>query len=446
MELLLRKEASKCRVVERLSGDAHLLFPRGETSLAVRAYYAHDLKKLEPTVVDGMAHPAEVSHGLEAFRDAFKYPIVFFILPDPKMMMDYLSRQNSFLHLAQNIMNNVRNESNREGGSKQESKGNAKTFVVPDAASAIDTILILLDALHPDRRQLREQYYQHIRTLHFLSHPTTGDVSDPRQASNCVAREIRALCAHLGLAAGEDEILMNRLTNLATIAAADYRVLRPIPIEDASKRKLHDFFGTQADPQISSRPPNDEMSHGQALDTPHDASFGQHLLYYTCDPTDSNLATVPDFNEFLTQEYRGQTNPQSNTFHPQRTAAPSHFVSQQMRPPFAHHHGDYGVHPNQYQNSRHYSGSQSQAFERQHYAATHHNHMMMMERPPDYHYRPTSQWVHPQASRPYSGYPTFTQNYSHPQEHHFRPPPPAASNFRRSGYTPGKSTMGQFYA
>ena len=105
MERLLRKEATKCRVVERLSGNAHLLFPRGETTLAVRAYYAQDLKAFQPTIVDSISRPI-ASHGLEAFRDAFKYPVVFFILPDPKMMMDYLSRRDSFLHLAQSIMNN----------------------------------------------------------------------------------------------------------------------------------------------------------------------------------------------------------------------------------------------------------------------------------------------------------------------------------------------------
>ncbi len=444
IELLLRKEATKCRVVERLSGDAHLLFPRGETSLAVRAYYAHDLKKLEPTVEDGIIHPAELSHGLEAFRDAFKYPIVFFILPDPRMMVDQLSRHNSFLHLAQNIMNNDHNESRRDSDIKQESKGNARTFVVPDATSAIDSILILLDALHPDRRQLREQYYQHVRTLHFLSHPTTGDVSDPRQASKCVAQEIRALSAHLGLAAGEDEILMNRLNNLATIAAADYRVLSPIPIEDSSKRKLHEFFGSQSDPQIPPRSHNDEAIHRQAVHSSHDASFDQHLHHGMCDPMDSNFTTAPDFDEFLALEYRGQANPQSLNLHPQRTAVPSRFGSQQMRPPFAHHHGDYGIHPKHYQNSRQHRWSQSLAYERQPFAASSHN-SMMMERPPDFQYGPTSQWLHQQSSIPFSGYPTFPQNYSHPQEHQFRPPPLAAATFRRSGYTPGKSTMGQFY-
>ena len=444
MELLLRKEATKCRVVERLSGDAHLLFPRGETTLAVRAYYAQDMKHLEPTIVDGVSHPAERLHGLEAFRDAFKYPVVFFILPDPKTMMDYLSRRNSFLHLAQNIMNKVSSadESRQHGDGKQVSKGNAKTFVVPDSASAIDSILIFLDALHPDRRQLREQYYQHIRTLHFLPHPTRGDVPDPRQASNCVAQEIRALAVHLGLAAGEDEILMNRLTNLATIANADYRVLRQIPIEEASKRKLHDFFGSQADTKTSSLPQKDEGVRRRVVQASHGA-FSQNFQPEGIDPTNMIEDDLPDFNEFhRTQEVHRPVNQQAALFHQQRTPASSNFVSQQTSPPFAHHPAGYSVHPNDFQNSRHFIGSQ--AYERQHCSGPYDN-RMMMEPPPEFHHGPASQWLHQQPPRPYSDYPTLASHYSYPQEQQFRPQQPPAASFHRSGYTPGKSTMGQFY-
>jgi hypothetical protein len=192
IERLLRKESAKCRIVERLSGDAHLLFPRGEITLAVRVYCPKDLQRLEIPEHSAIDHHAQCNapnlDGLEAFRDAFKYPVVFFILPDPNMMMNYLEDTNSFVHLAQIIMN--------DGKHDQEPEGNAKTFVVPDARSAVDTILILFDALHPDRRKLREKYYAHTRSLHFVPDDdavTNGTVSEDvaRHVSTRVENEFR---------------------------------------------------------------------------------------------------------------------------------------------------------------------------------------------------------------------------------------------------------------
>ena len=404
MELLLRKETTKCRVVERLSGDAHLLFPRGETTVAVRVYYPQRLKQLETQVpssglLDFLLNPPNTDR-LEEFRDAFKYPVVFFILPDPQLMVEHLSKPNSFVNVAQNIMN--------DGKEGKESEGNAKTFVVPDSNSVIDTILILLDALHPDRRKLREKYYEHTRSLHFLPDATTGDVPDPSQVSIRVANEIRELANLLGLAAGEDEILMRRLGSLAKIASADYRVLQDIPIDEASKRKLHEFFGSQADPNLPQ----------------------QHQASYDLGNNHQSFDEMPDYNEFLQEQtqnqFSRQPDPTAAPYQPPMTA-PHYGQPMGQHTPFSHHGHHVGHH------GGHYNGNHNG------YQGGHHHNMMMMESQ-QVHYRPTSHWLPAQTPSPFSGFPT--QNYTQQRQQY--QPPPTARKFP-PGYTPRNSTMGRYF-
>lgn len=251
LELLLRQDTKKFRVVQHLSGGAHLLFPGSETTIAVRAYYPNSLK-----------HPDQ---DLEAFRNAFKYPIVFFVLP-PQAMNEQLSNVDSFLHSTQNAMN----------GDKQ---GNAKTFCVPDTKSVVDTILVLLDALHPERRKLREKYYEQTRSI----------ANDKEAVSTRVVRELRALSERLGLAAGEIEILMNHFGSLAKICTANYQALRELPIEEDSKSKLHAFFRSQELPSQGNR--DQEATKGDdfqaAFGVNHDALFG-----------DSQFDDMPNYSEF----------------------------------------------------------------------------------------------------------------------------------------------------
>jgi hypothetical protein len=120
LELALRAQCQRLRVVERLSG-AHFLFPSGEISLAVRAYFVEDCQKLTTTAKsDGNDSDSrdlmqnlvewhqgvgltEDIDGLSAFRNSFKYSLVVMVL-DGGEQLRQLSQADSFFHRVQVIM------------------------------------------------------------------------------------------------------------------------------------------------------------------------------------------------------------------------------------------------------------------------------------------------------------------------------------------------------
>lgn len=98
----MRNASARLRVVQKLSGGAQLLLPGSDTTIAIRAYFPKDLANIKG------------DDGLVAFRNAFKYPICFFVLPPGIAQQEHLSNPTSFVSLAQLIM------SNRDGTTGQQ--------------------------------------------------------------------------------------------------------------------------------------------------------------------------------------------------------------------------------------------------------------------------------------------------------------------------------------
>ena len=104
------------RVVEKLSG-AHLLFPNGEHSLAVRAYDESDVeelnKKFPPKEEEDWENPNDKKQsdielhddfdGLHAYRNAFKRTVVLFIIPCNKQL-ELIDDEFSIFNRAQRTM------------------------------------------------------------------------------------------------------------------------------------------------------------------------------------------------------------------------------------------------------------------------------------------------------------------------------------------------------
>lgn len=479
--------------MERLYGGAHILFPGSETTIALRTYYPADIKRLEAIQKDendastlNRASPAAAPHnqdGLEAFRDAFKYPIVFFILP-PEVMMDQLSRPESFVNTAQLIMNESKQDT-----SESAAGGNAKSFVVPDTKSVTDTVLILLDALHPERRKMREKYYEHTRSLHFLPSEKEEETKvDTHQVVTHVSAEIRALADRLQLGAGEAEILMRRLGSLQMIATADHRVLEQMPIDDASKEKLHEFFGSEPNP--NKQQSCNHLPDQQGVAPVPGPNFGGPSI------EESHFDDMPNYNEFTNEQSQnqfaqhqqhqhdlqgynqfetdaGQNHQQlapQTQFPTQQQHQQQHFVSTQqpqfaaMNPPFAtapfqsHHQQQYAPaqppfmqqHPHQHQQPPN-SGYQRNP------------QMMQQQQVPAYSYRPpTTQWANPTppSARPYSRAPPppfseaprplsrFAHGTPRQGQHHQRYPPSTTRKFGRqqvSTSRTGTSAIGQYF-
>jgi hypothetical protein len=80
--------------VQKLTGGAHLLLP-GSTTIAIRVYFAKDLDNIKGN-----------EENLVAFRNAFKYPICFFVLPPGPAQHKHLSDPHSFVTQSQLTMSN----------------------------------------------------------------------------------------------------------------------------------------------------------------------------------------------------------------------------------------------------------------------------------------------------------------------------------------------------
>ena len=115
LELQLRNHCRKLRVLERLSGGAHLLFPEGEYSLAIRTYDENDIKELNkkwPPTDSWKDWFSEEGYdsadgddfdGLKAFKAAFKRTVLLFIIPFNKQLA-LINDAGSLFHRAQRTM------------------------------------------------------------------------------------------------------------------------------------------------------------------------------------------------------------------------------------------------------------------------------------------------------------------------------------------------------
>lgn len=150
LEIKLRHNAQKLRVVPSLTGNAHVLFPTSDTTVAVRVYDPMTIAKMEKelsaisnssssnndhreklriqtetlfqnndsTTNDGTNNNngSENDNDFDkicSFRDSFKHPIVFFILPSSDLMSDQLGRVDSVVNILQRSLSTM--ASQKEG-------------------------------------------------------------------------------------------------------------------------------------------------------------------------------------------------------------------------------------------------------------------------------------------------------------------------------------------
>jgi len=383
LELVLRDQAGKFRVVQTLSGGAHVLFPGVETTIAVRAYYPSQLnEKLSDKNHDG----------LEAFRDAFKHPVVFFILPS-KVMQEQLNQRDSFVNAAQNIVCDK-----------------AKVFFVSETKSVVDTILVLLDALHPERRKLREKYYHHIRATHYLER-----TADQQHVSSHIRNETRELAHRLGFAAGEAEILMNTFGSLRNICNADHDALKDLPLESDTKRKLLTFFASNIDPNGRTPLPQDTNNH-------------MHGNEFEVNDPGEQFDDMLDYNQFQSGDsYHHDGIIFAPTRPPPLMHHPSFSRHDPQPPPFSTHggHHAYQSPPFSSHGRPPFDGGHQLHQQDMIIQPSQHHHMQYSQQ----QYRPSSHWAQAlPTDHPYSEYyshaPQQPYQYAPPQPHQHAPTPP----------------------
>jgi hypothetical protein len=232
--------------VQKLSGGAHLLLPSSDSTIAVRAYFAKDLE-------------TKANDDLASFRNAFKYPICFFILPCQKPLSD----MNSFVIRAQRVMNNLDQINSQQkvrfngymyifsSWYQTHSKhyilqeGSAHVYIVPDVASAVTILSTVVQSLTPKRRELKRKFCETIQSRNFCD--TTKDAGT---AALHVTGSFRAWARRFQLSTGAADVLMGRLKSLGRIASADRTVLdRIAALDESSKTTLQEFFGSSGPPR-----------------------------------------------------------------------------------------------------------------------------------------------------------------------------------------------------
>ena len=303
----MRPKSARSRIVQKLSGGAHLLLPSSDSTIAVRAYFTKDLDK-------------KSDDDLVAFRNAFKYPIVFFILSTQR---EPLSEMDSFLMRAQRIMNNLDDETSSQQkasrhyysvcfvvsgtiiltafssslGATQDGSA-AHVYIVPDVASAVTILSTVVMSLSPERREFKRKFCETIQSRNFVD----TNNKDEETAAWHVTKSFRAWADRLELSTGAADVLMSRLNTLARIASADHNVLDGIPaLDESSKITLQEFFGSG--PRIATQPPTAQPNSTRAQETyltpppPPPRYDGRNVPAYQT-PQETNNLTTPCYQTY----------------------------------------------------------------------------------------------------------------------------------------------------
>lgn len=178
-EVRLRPLCQKLRVLEKLRGEAHIMFT-GRPAVAVRIYDMDDINRLQNDAAaasnEGGTDDDDNIDGLRHFRDSFEHSIVFFVLPSGQHQRDQLGRRDSFVNLAQKsllCMNKAHDDSD-ESEPNEKKKKMTRTTIASDISQVIQTIDSMIQSLSDEKKEKRCKYFAAIAAKNFLpgSQPT----------------------------------------------------------------------------------------------------------------------------------------------------------------------------------------------------------------------------------------------------------------------------------
>ncbi len=171
------------------------------------------------------------------------------------LITEQLDDLNSYFHRAQRLSVQHQEETERNAmKSKAKNEGvtvrKSCVMISPDTPSAIDSLILVADSLSPERKASKNVLLRRLEDKFFLpsspsrNNDTTSDTVDPIAVASHVEGGLRVIAQIFDLPAGEADILMSELGDLKTIATADDSLLETIPIDNLTRKILHDFFGS----------------------------------------------------------------------------------------------------------------------------------------------------------------------------------------------------------
>ncbi|KAL7532477.1 hypothetical protein ACHAXR_004654 [Thalassiosira sp. AJA248-18] len=272
-ELRLRPICQKIRIVEKLSGGAHLMFTGSR--LAVRIYNTDDFSRLEGTASSNDEESDGVD-GLRSFRDSYEYSIVFFVLPSGQHQRDQLGRRDSFVNTAQKSLL-WRDKKADENGKK---KRMTRTAIVSDISQVIQTIDSWENSLSLDKKEKRNAYFAQVASKHFL--PGAGAQPTQEVVANHVTKTFNAWAERLEMPEGDSQVVLSMLGSLASVATANGGTLDDVPIRNASKELVSSFFGATPDKEDKNEAQSndedqfyDDIDDSELLECPDPSTINQ---------------------------------------------------------------------------------------------------------------------------------------------------------------------------
>ncbi|KAL3940164.1 MAG: hypothetical protein SGBAC_005235 [Bacillariaceae sp.] len=239
LEFLLRSQCQKIKVVKKLSG-AHLMIKQDKTSLAVRAYFSHNLQEMKDNENENnqkrKSHEEEKYDydDLSCFLKGFKVSIIFFILPMEEQR-NQLDDPLSFLQRAQKLVQQL---------AQNEMGKIAQVYLLSNAAKAVDLLHSVAKTLDPSTEAKKHKYFARKHKQLFLPQPTCIPATTHADGAKHVREAIAAWADRFEFPPTEADVLCNMMNNLQTVASADNKVLQGIPLDPRTKQCMMQFFGT----------------------------------------------------------------------------------------------------------------------------------------------------------------------------------------------------------
>ena len=323
-EIRLRPLCQKLRVVEKLVGGAHLLIT-GSPTVAVRVYDMDNINRLEgdDENTTNSINNEESSNtddgvdGLRTFRDKFEHSLVIFVLPSGQNQRDQLGRRDSFVSLAQKslLFRDAADQNNTK-------KHVTRTAIVTDVSQVISTIESVVSSLLPEKREKRRKYFEQQAAQHFLP----GGSMKPSQEiiANQVQKTFNAWADRFEMAEGDASVVLNTLESLVNVGTASANEMNDVPIRDASKELIQQFFGSGVDncngagSNVQADAVTDEVGHQNNTMEPQ--SYEDEFDF---DDDIDELLAAPDPKTTYKQRSQETSLPTETPFHPRTLFQPA---------------------------------------------------------------------------------------------------------------------------
>lgn len=218
----------------------------GSPSVAVRIYNADDAQQYEEIIASGKYEEEFGVDGLRNFRNKYEHSVVIFVLSTSQQQRDQLGRRDSFVNTAQRDLlshdDDKATVSDQENDDRQKKKHTTRTVIVNDTSQALVTVDSVVRSLLPDKRTKRKKYFEQVGKQSFLP----GGGATQEVIANHVSKAFNDWAARFEMPDGDSNVVLSVLGSLGKVTTADRRMLDDVPIRNAAKDLILNFFGDKA--------------------------------------------------------------------------------------------------------------------------------------------------------------------------------------------------------